>query len=714
MREVLLDIKDLTDSKEVYGERPNPFLTIFVYSVLALFVAALIYSMIGKIDVVATADGMVRPNEQVSNVSSIVGGKVTAVNYIDGQEVKAGDVLMSIDSTGTKASLDDLKDAQKKSEFDKDLNQKFVTSIQQNKNLFNSDPNGEEYSYYIQYENYAVSLKNTTVNSKYNEDKTNLQILALNKQMSQLDYAKAALALYKSSIEQGTNLLGDYPEYSHQYDLYKSTQDALESDYKSKKVSINSDTTSDSNALAISYYTAQISGYQTAISSVNDLKDYFDANDKGEFHQMYKEYVNQLGIYQAACDLASDNYSTATNGGSVGKYSSDLLTYYTTMLEGYSLFRSSVVAGKDVFSDSAPSVSYRYLYQKYVTDLAAYTDATSAASFKTTTLASIDNTILQTRSNIASQNISITASNANSSVSVAQDNINSAASTMNAYKATTLKTLNDTLAQLQNKLAEAQISSKALRPKTDLVAELDTNYAQSKSQKYLSAMTQIESDAKATDTQITSNQSELETYKRMEQMYQSEKDSKGQYSDVSFAQLQQLAKCLNNVDTLESNLSDLNAKIKQAELQVDSSNITAQQDGIVNNIVDIGVGDVLSAGTAIATVIPHDESEYKVQLYVANKDIAGIEVGDTVRYNISAMPSNQYGAVEGKVLSVSQDTKVQNNQQSGYYLVEASIANGTLTDKDGNQAKISVGMTLEGKVVTQRKRILSYLLEKIK
>jgi Multidrug resistance efflux pump len=197
-------------------------------------------------------------------------------------------------------------------------------------------------------------------------------------------------------------------------------------------------------------------------------------------------------------------------------------------------------------------------------------------------------------------------------------------------------------------------------------------------------------------------------------MYQSEKDSKGQYSDVSFAQLQQLAKCLNNVDTLESNLSDLNAKIKQAELQVDSSNITAQQDGIVNNIVDIGVGDVLSAGTAIATVIPHDESEYKVQLYVANKDIAGIEVGDTVRYNISAMPSNQYGAVEGKVLSVSQDTKVQNNQQSGYYLVEASIANGTLTDKDGNQAKISVGMTLEGKVVTQRKRILSYLLEKIK
>ena len=63
--------------------------------------------------------------------------------------------------------------------------------------------------------------------------------------------------------------------------------------------------------------------------------------------------------------------------------------------------------------------------------------------------------------------------------------------------------------------------------------------------------------------------------------------------------------------------------------------------------------------------------------------------------------------------SVSGDALSGNEEYAGYYLVEGSIGKDTLTDRNGNSASIEVGMEVTAKIVTQEKRILYYLLEKI-
>lgn len=63
--------------------------------------------------------------------------------------------------------------------------------------------------------------------------------------------------------------------------------------------------------------------------------------------------------------------------------------------------------------------------------------------------------------------------------------------------------------------------------------------------------------------------------------------------------------------------------------------------------------------------------------------------------------------------SISKDVLTRDGNYSGYYIVEASIENKTLEDKDGNKGQIAVGMETEAKIVTQKKSILRYLLEKI-
>ena len=79
--------------------KPNPFLTGFVYVLIAILSISIIYSCIGKIDIYSKAVGYIRPNDEVSTVSSLLSGKITEVNAVDGQFVKEGDVLYKVDST---------------------------------------------------------------------------------------------------------------------------------------------------------------------------------------------------------------------------------------------------------------------------------------------------------------------------------------------------------------------------------------------------------------------------------------------------------------------------------------------------------------------------------------------------------------------------------------------------------------------------------------
>ena len=63
--------------------------------------------------------------------------------------------------------------------------------------------------------------------------------------------------------------------------------------------------------------------------------------------------------------------------------------------------------------------------------------------------------------------------------------------------------------------------------------------------------------------------------------------------------------------------------------------------------------------------------------------------------------------------SVYTDVMLKDGQFSGFFLVEADIENGIMIDKDGNTGNISIGMQTEVKIVTQKKSIIRYLLEKL-
>ena len=67
--------------------------------IVGLVTVAVAWSILGKIDVTATAEGKIVPNGEVKTIQSQETAVVTAIYVTDGQTVKQGDVLIDLDAT---------------------------------------------------------------------------------------------------------------------------------------------------------------------------------------------------------------------------------------------------------------------------------------------------------------------------------------------------------------------------------------------------------------------------------------------------------------------------------------------------------------------------------------------------------------------------------------------------------------------------------------
>ncbi len=93
------DHEFLPAALEIMEKPPSPGLRWLLLSVCGLFTIALIWSIIGKVDVVATATGKTLPAANVKIIQPIEIGAVRAIHVKNGQRVKKGQLLIELDPT---------------------------------------------------------------------------------------------------------------------------------------------------------------------------------------------------------------------------------------------------------------------------------------------------------------------------------------------------------------------------------------------------------------------------------------------------------------------------------------------------------------------------------------------------------------------------------------------------------------------------------------
>lgn len=102
------ELEFLPAALEVLETPASPTGRITAASIAAFFTAALAWSVLGHVDIVATAPGTVIPSGKVKTVQSLDPGVVKAILVQDGDHVRAGQALLTLDVTEAAAERDRL------------------------------------------------------------------------------------------------------------------------------------------------------------------------------------------------------------------------------------------------------------------------------------------------------------------------------------------------------------------------------------------------------------------------------------------------------------------------------------------------------------------------------------------------------------------------------------------------------------------------------
>ena len=167
------------------------------------------------------------------------------------------------------------------------------------------------------------------------------------------------------------------------------------------------------------------------------------------------------------------------------------------------------------------------------------------------------------------------------------------------------------------------------------------------------------------------------------------------------------------IKSSEQEILQCESSLKKIEAQIEASTVKAQIAGSINAHIELIKGSYLLSGVDVMTIIPVRGSVLSTYIYVSNNDIVGVEVGMPVNYNIYAMPRREYGVITGRITKISEDIRTDKTSSQGYYLIEADIEDKQYISAKGTLAELRVGMNVDVRIITGRKKILFYLLEQL-
>ncbi len=97
------EVQFLPAALELLEKPLSPAPRVAMWLLIAFAFIAVLWAVFGKIDVVATAHGKIVPNDRTKVIQPFETSTVKAIHVADGQEVKAGQVLIELDATNTEA-----------------------------------------------------------------------------------------------------------------------------------------------------------------------------------------------------------------------------------------------------------------------------------------------------------------------------------------------------------------------------------------------------------------------------------------------------------------------------------------------------------------------------------------------------------------------------------------------------------------------------------
>lgn len=161
MREELKNLNEMNDSRELLEAKPNPIMPLFIYLIMIILVIAFIWTYFGELDEVVKANGIVRTSETIGTVRNEVADQVEEIHFSEGQQVKAGDILFTLEQNSLKLQNNLMNEDLKKLEARLKNLETLKTSVEKDEDLFTeaTRQDNDVYERYTSYQSNVSLLK---------------------------------------------------------------------------------------------------------------------------------------------------------------------------------------------------------------------------------------------------------------------------------------------------------------------------------------------------------------------------------------------------------------------------------------------------------------------------------------------------------------------------------------------------------------------------
>ncbi|AFZ43300.1 secretion protein HlyD family protein [Halothece sp. PCC 7418] len=228
------------------------------------------------------------------------------------------------------------------------------------------------------------------------------------------------------------------------------------------------------------------------------------------------------------------------------------------------------------------------------------------------------------------------------------------------------------------------------------------------SQEYVFQAQQALQDSKMKVLQL---QSEINATRKEAERLEVELAQKDQQKTRTQLEAEQQIKQLEiNIEELQGKIIETKNELAIAKNQEQETFLQSPVDGTVLSLNLQNIGQVLQPGQTIAEIAPKD-SPLVLDAMIANQEAGFLEKNMDVNIKFDAYPYQDYGVVEGKVLSISPTSKT--TEKGTFYQVEIALDRNYIQH---NQQTIQFqpGQSASAEIVTRRRRIAEVIFEPLR
>ena len=221
---------------------------------------------------------------------------------------------------------------------------------------------------------------------------------------------------------------------------------------------------------------------------------------------------------------------------------------------------------------------------------------------------------------------------------------------------------------------------------------------------YLQAKDQL------TDAQdkVSSLQQEIVGQQQAIQQAQQAYESARQSADRLSAERQ--SEILSQLTQRRETLTDAEGQLAQAKVKAEGQVITAPLSGKIYNLEATMGARTVQPGDELLSILPTDH-QLILEVKVLNRDVGFIKVGQQAKIKVATFPFQEFGIINGKVLSISPNATA--DKDLGPVFKAKVKLDRNAVRVNGHDIELTPGMAANAEIVTRKRSVLTFLMEPV-